>query len=216
MRKLIAFLSSLALITSNSSIIMACQREVIYNDCFDEEWNNVTDKGSDNKQWLDIAYIRIFFFYLNNKIFPDSSSFYQINNKTSDELTRNYLKDPEGQPIEEDLFNNNFTFLITNYGSIDNSVIAAMKANQLADKESGTYLFLNFPEIDITNIKNESNIDFQFIFIIKDSEGAIKNNTNNNWFYWHDWKTTNISPDEYFFNLEIGTSYQRVVTKYLN
>lgn len=212
MRKLITFLSTLSLVGSTATTVMACERSVILYDCFDENGNNVTTKDYDVDQALDISYIKIFLLSLDNTIFSNSESFYQMNNKTSQELVTNYFKGPEGQDLEGN-FIHNFTFLITNYDSIDGNVIEKMKED-LADKEVGMYVFLNLPGIDVANIKNETTINFQALFMIK-KEDKIIGNKNNDWFYWFDWKTENDPKNnQYLLNLTITEQTNRVVTNF--
>lgn len=214
MKRFLSLLSVFSFIASTSTLAVGCQTEVINNDCFDEDWNNITDKDSDSTQWVDIATIRVFMLYLNKSIFPDSNSFYQLmNNKNSTQLIEECFRGPEGELIEGG-FSYDFTLLITNYKSIDKDVVGKMQED-LARKTSGMYLFLNLPEIDITDIANEPEINFQFTFMIKNSDGSIIGNQNNNWFYWYDWETTNSqTADKYLLNLALGTAYERVVTKY--
>lgn len=211
MKKIISFLASLSLLSTSSTLVVSCTE--IYGDCFDQNGNNVTDKGSDQKQWNELIWMPLVMTTLQKEKITDASIFQTMNNKNSDELSKNYLF--TNAQNETWKFNYNFTFLITTYNSINKDVISQMQ-NDLINKNSGIYLFLNLPRIDINNIENEQEIDFQFLFMIKDKVGNIIGNNNNSWFYWYDCNMINILPNntEFFFNLKEKLSQERVVTNF--
>lgn len=215
MKRLISFLASLSLLITSSTMIVSCNNTSwVISDAFDENNNNMTDKDSDHKQWFDIDLINISMISLSKKVFPDSVSFQQINDKSSNDLFENYFGFSKNDFWQ---FNYDFTFLITNYDSINKDVIGQIQTNNLADKDAGIYLFLNLPAITIDNIQNETDIDFQFLFMIKDSSGNIINNSNNNWFYWYDWNVINqpSNNSEYFFNFkDLKSNKKRIVTNF--
>lgn len=193
-------------------MIVSCAET--YTACFDQNGNNITDKGSDQKQWNDLIWrISIAIIILPKAKIPNATTFQMMNNKTSNELSKNYFYTFEKNNWE---FNYNFTFLITTYDSINKNVINQMQINELADKDPGIYLFLNLPTIEINNIENEPEIDFQFLFMIKDSSGKIIGNNNNDWFYWYDCHMISILPNntESFLNLKEKAVQKRVVTNF--
>lgn len=213
MKKIISFLTSLALLSTTSTMIVSCTET--YADCFDQNGNNVTDKGSDQKQWIDLIGMPLIMATLPNAKVPTATIFQTMNNKSLDELNENYFYSDKGIHWNP---NYHFTFLITTYDSINKDIINQMQTNELADKNPGIYLFLNLPVIDINNIENEPEIDFQFLFMIKDISGKIIGNNNNDWFYWYDCNMTNILPNntESFFNLKAKIFQERVVTNFYN
>ncbi|MCL6429123.1 hypothetical protein LT335_00685 [Spiroplasma sp. JKS002669] len=209
MKKIISFLTSLSVLSTSSTMIISCTES--YADCFDQNGKNVTDKGSDQKQWSDLTLMQIKMLTLSKSKIPDASTFQTMNNKSLVELNEKYFS----QIINKWNFNYDFTFLITNYHSIDRDVIGQMQTNKLADKNPGIYLFLNLPTIDINNIENEPEINFQFLFMIKETSGKIIGNNNNNWFYWVDLNIEKSLPNnnDLFFNFnKVKTNEQRVVT----
>lgn len=211
MKKIISFLTSLSVLSTSSTMIVSCTES--YADCFDQNGKNVTDKGSDQKQWNDLILMPIIMATLLKEKIPNATIFQAMNNKTSNELSKNYFYSYQNNYWSP---NYDFTFLITTYDSIDKDVINEMQTNELADKNPGIYLFLNLPTIDISNIENEPEIDFQFLFMIKETSGKIIGNNNNNWFYWYDYKANSILPNntEYFFNFKEYILQERVVTNF--
>lgn len=212
MKKIISFLTSLSVLSTISTMIVSCTES--YADCFDQNGKNITDKGSDQKQWNDLIWgISIAIITLPKAKISNATIFQTMNNKTSNELSENYFYTFEKNNWD---FNYNFTFLITTYDSIDKDVINEMQTNELADKNPGIYLFLNLPTININNIENEPEIDFQFLFMIKDTSGKIIGNNNNDWFYWYDCNMISILPNntEFFFNLKEKILQERVVTNF--
>ncbi len=210
MKKIISFLTSLSLLSTTSTMIVSCAET--YADCFDQNGNNITDKGSDQKQWIDLFGILFMTVSVPRAKVPNATIFQEMNNKSLNDLYENYFN----QFKSKWNFNYDFIFLITNYNSINKDVINQMQTNELADKNPGIYLFLNLPTIDINNIENEPEIDFQFLFMIKDISGNIIGNNNNDWFYWYDCNMIRILPNspEFFLNLKEKVFQKRVITNF--